>query len=60
MFLNSGKIFNSNSELNLSAANLLNSVLIEEETKSGKIDEYFQLLVSQIQDPNEQTKNQIL
>ena len=45
---------------NLSAANLLNSVLIEEETKSGKIDEYFQLLVSQIQDPNEQTKNQIL
>ena len=45
---------------NLSEANLLNSVLIEEETNSGKIDEYFQLLVSQIQDPNDQTKNQIL
>ena len=45
---------------NLSAANLLNSVLLEEETKSGKIDEYFQLLVLQIQDPSEQTKNQIL
>ena len=45
---------------NLSEANLLNSVLIEEETNSGKIDEYFQLLISQIQDPNDQTKNQIL
>ena len=45
---------------NLSAANLLNSVLLEEETKSGNIDEYFQLLVSQIQDPNDQTKNEIL
>ena len=45
---------------NLSAANLLNSVLLEEETKSGKIDQYFQLLVSQIKDPNEQTRDEIL